>query len=218
MIVCLSGQKRTGKDTAADVLISRYGFQKFSLAQPIRELCSKVFQIPMDTFTSDELKEQLFTYPIILNESYLGHIIEIVENEWGFPVSETAKQGMVKQLGSELIHPRRILQTVGTEVIRNNVDLDIFLKLADKQISTCPHNVVIADVRFSNERVWFKKQGAVLCLVKRPNTMKGDVHASENDLGEESEYDTIMTNDDTLNRFQIEVSTWMNAKMLKETR
>lgn len=213
MIVCLSGIKRSGKDSCADVLVNNYNFEKFSLAQPIRELCSLVFQIPIETFTSDELKEKLFSHPILLNEAYLGHIIEIVENDWGFKVDEVAKSGMIKQLGAELIHPRRILQTVGTEVLRNNIDLDIFLKLADKKIKECEKNVVIADVRFANERTWFKKQGAILCLVKRPNMASGDVHASENDLGTEDEYSVVMVNDDSLSRFKIDVGSWINTKL-----
>src|SRR6478736_5437524 len=127
MIICLSGQKRVGKDTAADVLINQFNFEKFSLAQPIRELCSVVFQIPLEVFTDDNTKEKLFAYPVILTEAYLGHIIELVENDWGFSVDEVAKAGMMKQLGAEFIHPRQILQIVGTEVLRNNIDKDIFL-------------------------------------------------------------------------------------------
>jgi hypothetical protein len=104
--------------------------------------------------------------------------------------------------GTEFLHPRHILQFVGTELLRNNVDKDIFLKLADQQIGKTTRNVVITDCRFSNERKWFKKQGAVLCLVKRPELTFKDSHSSENDLGEEVDYDVIMTNDGTLNGLQ----------------
>lgn len=218
MIVCLSGAKRSGKDTSADVLVKQFNFEKFSLAQPIRELCSVVFEIPIEVFTDDHTKEKLFSQPIILNEAYLGHIIELVEKDWGFSVDEVAKVGMMKQLGVEFIHPRHILQIVGTEVLRNNIDTDIFLKLAQKRIDATNKNVVIADVRFSNERDWFKKQGATLCLVKRPTAKNGDVHSSENDLGEDSDYDTVMINDDSLSKFQIEVSYWINNKINKENR
>ena len=213
MIITLSGKARSGKDTCADILVNKYNFEKFSLAQPIRELASKVFDIPLDTFTSDELKEKNFTHPIILDEAYLGHIIDIVENDWGFNVDEVAKVGMMKQLGAEFIHPRRILQTVGTEVIRNNVDKDIFLKLADKRIGISNKNIVIVDVRFSNEREWFKKQGAVLCLIKRPELTSKDSHTSENDLGTDEDYGVIMTNDESLNRFRLDVATWISHKL-----
>lgn len=213
MIVCLSGTKRVGKDSAADVLIEKYNFEKFSLAQPIRELCSTVFEIPLETFTSDELKEQLFTHPIILNEAYLGHIIEIVEKDWGFKVDKAATEGMTKQLGAEFIHPRRILQTIGTEVLRNNIDTDIFLKLADKRIANCEKNVVIADVRFANERKWFKDRGATLCIVKRPSLSFGDVHSSENDLGTDDDYDVVMNNTGCLSSFKIDVGSWINTRV-----
>lgn len=213
MIIALSGKARSGKDSFADVLTSKYNFEKLALADPIRELASKVFGIPLSTFTSDQLKEMNFVYPIILDEGYLGHIIDIVENDWGFKVDEDAKAGMMKQLGAEFIHPRKILQTVGTEIIRNNLDKDIFLKLADKRIDKTTRNVVITDCRFSNEREWFKKQNATLCLIKRPQLTFTDGHSSENDLGADTEYDVIITNDECLNRFQIEVGEWMNARL-----
>lgn len=213
MIICLSGLKRSGKDSAAEVMTSRYRFTKIALADPIRELCSEVFDIPLSVFVDDTLKEQEFTRPIRLNEAYLGHIISLVEENWGFEVSESAKEGMSKHLGAELIHPRRILQTIGTEVIRDNVDKDIFLKLADKRIQKATKDVVISDVRFSNEREWFKKKNATLCLVIRPSTKGLDAHSSEMEMGNPEDYDVVMTNDSTLNRFQMEVGEWINTKM-----
>jgi len=217
MIIALSGRARSGKDTCADILVSKHNFTKISLADPIRELCSKVFNIPVSTFLSDELKEKPFEEPVYLGYSRIIDIIEVIEDNWGFDIDKVSHLNMLKLAGEQLKHPRHILQVVGTEVIRNNVDKDIFLKLADKRIGNTSKNIVITDCRFSNERKWFKKQGATLCLVKRPTRHYIDMHMSENDLGAEADYDVVMTNDGTLSGFKIDVEEWIATKLARRS-
>ena len=214
MIVCLSGVKRSGKDSAANVLVKEYNFQSIALADPIRELCSKVFDIPVSTFLSDELKEKPFETSMSLNCVQISNIAEIVQNNWGFNISPDIEMKMFELAGIELKHPRHILQIVGTEVIRNNIDKDIFLKLAEKRIQSADSNVVITDCRFANERAFFKEKGALLCLVKRPSlAVATDTHSSENELGTDEDYDIIMNNDGSLSRFQIDIAEWARVRL-----
>jgi len=42
-IVGISGRKRSGKDTAADILCEEYGYEKYSFADPIKAACKEVF-------------------------------------------------------------------------------------------------------------------------------------------------------------------------------
>lgn len=217
MIICLSGSKRVGKDVTADVLVSKHNFQKISLADPIRELCREVFGITITTFTDDNLKEKPFVRPYILEEHNIDDIAMYVEDNWNMGISDGTLSDMRKLEGKELLHPRHILQFVGTELLRNNIDKNIFLKLADKKIDATTRNVVITDCRFSNEREWFKKQGAVLCLVKRPVVRYIDMHMSENDLGKEEDYDVIMTNDGTLSGFKVDVEEWIATKLARRS-
>lgn len=213
MIVCLSGQKRVGKDVTADILVSKANFNKISLAQPIRELCSEIFSIPLSTFTNDDLKEKRFSEQVTLFENNIDDIVMYVEDEWNMSVPLETLYKMREFAGTEFLHPRHILQFVGTELLRNNIDSDIFLKLADQRIANITGHVVITDCRFSNEREWFKKQDAVLCLVKRPKLASKDAHVSENDLGEEADYDVVMTNDGSLSRFKIDIEEWVAMKL-----
>lgn len=213
MIICLSGQKRAGKDLSADILVSKANFQKLSLAEPIRELCMEIFGIPFAAFTNDNLKEKPFVRPYILEEFNIDDIVVYVEDKWDMPVSDEILNNMRTFAGTEFLHPRHILQFVGTELLRNNIDTDIFLKLADRRIENMPGHVVITDCRFSNEREWFKKQGAVICLIKRPQLVSSDLHASENDLGTDDDYDVIMTNNGTLDGFKIDIEEWIATKL-----
>jgi len=57
MIVGLTGYKGSGKDTVADHLVE-YGFVRWSFADKLREVCSDVFNIPMNYFTDRDLKEK----------------------------------------------------------------------------------------------------------------------------------------------------------------
>ena len=210
VIVCLAGQKRSGKDSVGSVLKSE-GFEQMALADSLRELCSVAFEIPLNVFTDDNLKENPFERPILLKPDHLAIIESIVEKEWGFVIDPYCHGRLLSCLETELKHPRHILQYVGTELLRSNIDDQIFLKVADKKISECSKDIVITDCRFSNEREWFRKKGATICLVKRPSlAVSKDTHASENDLGEDKDYDVIITNDSDLNQLKLNVSMWIN--------
>ncbi len=218
MIVSLSGVKRSGKSTVASILVNKFAFKEIALADPLRALCSKVFDIPLSTFLSDELKEKQFERPVFLNEAHLGHILAIIENEWGFEVTPEASGAMSEFIGVGFKHPRQILQIVGTEVIRGSIDDNIFLNLADRRIEELNGNVVVSDVRFEVEQQWAKKQGALMCLIKRPHLkLPSDTHVSENQLTNEDIYDIIMTNDAELSVFKHDVHQYFGMIMLKRS-
>ena len=48
MIVGFSGKARAGKDTCADYLVSKYGFRKVSLADPLKQIAIKYFGLTHD--------------------------------------------------------------------------------------------------------------------------------------------------------------------------
>lgn len=54
IIVGFVGTKGVGKDTAADVLVSDHGFVRRKFAQPIKEACAMLFQVPEHHFEGPE--------------------------------------------------------------------------------------------------------------------------------------------------------------------
>lgn len=209
MIISLSGKARHGKDSVADVLVRNHKYVKMSLAGPLRYMCSQVFSIDESDFTDDNKKEKLFTHPVRLSEEHIGLMLSVIENDFKMSVSPESKEALVKQVGLEFKHPRHLLQLVGTDLIRDCVDKEFWLKVADQKLENLA-DVVVADVRYKNERDWLKSKGALMCFVQRPTLQKTDGHISENDLGNESDYQIIFNNDDTLNRFIIEVGSFFN--------
>jgi hypothetical protein len=211
MIITLSGTKRSGKSTAAKILTNNFNFTEIALADPLRYICSKVFDIPVETFLSDELKEQSFEYPVTLNSDYLGHIEAIIENEWQYNINEAAHIRFSQHEGQTFANPRQILQYVGTELIRGEINDNIFLELANRRIENIEGNVVVSDVRFELEQMWAKNKGALMVLIKRPTLdLPKDTHVSENQLNDETNFNTVIMNDEGLSRFRIELNSYFS--------
>ena len=209
MIICLSGASRAGKDSIADVLVRDFKYVKVAFADGLRELASSVFDMLPSQFIDADKKEAPFLYPIRLDEEHLGHMLQIIENIWQIPVSKASKDKMLLLVGTEMTTPRKLLQIIGTDVVRDCIDDQFWIKALEHKIGNLA-DVVITDARFSGERDFAREKGALMCLVKRPSLQNVDSHRAENDLGEDEDYQIIFNNDDTLGRFQIEVNGFFN--------
>jgi len=75
-IIGIGGAKGSGKNTAAKVLVEKYGFREYSLAGPLKKLVSKVFDIPLENLEDPVLKETLFESPIIVDHTVIFQIYE----------------------------------------------------------------------------------------------------------------------------------------------
>lgn len=210
-IIALSGRKQAGKDSAAEVLVKRHGFTRVALADPLRELCSRVFGLSYSDFADNDKKDSEINR-IMLDYHHIDKIRDIVENEWGFAIDYDSREEMEEYYGTEFNTPREILQTVGTQLIRNNVRDDIWIVLAFAKMQQIGSKVVITDCRFPNEREAFKKAGATLCLIKRDSGNASESHESERSLGKEEDYDVVFDNNATLHEFQSNVDMWYNVR------
>jgi hypothetical protein len=72
------------------------------------------------------------------------------------------------KLGIPNFSPRYALQIMGTEVLRNNFNQDLWFITVENRIRKNPdQNVVISDVRFPNEIKFIQEQGGVLVKINR---------------------------------------------------
>lgn len=211
-LIGMSGLAGSGKDTCADFLCKAEGFVKLSLAAPLKEMCSKVFGIEAKYFDDRKLKEAEFE-TVMIDYCHLDKIRDIVENEWGFVITHDQREKMESYYGREIKTPRKLLQTIGTDILRTIIRDDIWIVLLFSQMKDLGSHIIVSDVRFKNEREAFKKAGAVLMLVKRDAIENKDGHSSENDLGTEKDYDVVINNSDiTLNQLRSEVTMWYAIK------
>lgn len=103
------------------------------------------------------------------------------------------KEEKIAELG---VSPRQMMQTLGTEWGRSCIHPDLWVMVAAgavQQQLRLGRNVVIDDVRFSNEAEMIRSLGGELWLVNRPGVVYEGNHASEGALSE-LEPDSLINN------------------------
>lgn len=97
--------------------------------------------------------------------------------------------------------PRRILQRLGTECLRDGFDQNVWVKALFRKIADAPHeHYVIPDVRFPNEAAEVKRWGGRVVRIERPAALGSEMtHESEHALDGWT-YDATIENDGSLGR------------------
>lgn len=149
MIYGFAGRKRSGKDTAAQILIEA-GLKKIALADGVR---SSVEILDPYFISNDGSKTRRW--------SEIGHTWESVkDSEW----SEEA---------------RRLLQVLGTDLGRGFYSENFWVDRFLDRVGQTDVDVVCTDVRFQNEVDAITSAGGVVILVTRPGLEEVDLHESE---------------------------------------
>src|SRR5260221_7744981 len=196
MLIGLSGAVEAGKDETAKVLVERANFRRLALATKMKEAALALDPIvdfaPIGPAPTKPSQMQAW-HPIRLSE-------------------------LIAEVGPEKAkkHPevRRTYQRLATEVGRNIIDEDIWVKiLFDIMKDARGHknpDWVISDVRFLNELRAIQRKGGYVIRIIRPGhvglTGEEAKHVSEHQLGDEDGlYDAILYNDGTLDELPAKV-------------
>jgi hypothetical protein len=145
MIVGLIGLINSGKGTVASELAQKHNFRQDSFAASLKDACAMLFDWPRHLLEGDTKESREWR--------------EIVDPWWS------------KKLGIINFSPRYALQIMGTDVLRNHFNQDIWFLTVENRIRKNPtQNVVISDVRFPNEIDFIKKEKGILVKINRgPN-------------------------------------------------
>lgn len=192
------GRARTGKDTIAAHLVRQHGYARVGLADPLKRLA-----LVLDPIVSPAPRPKLTRISRLLDLTRKPlRLAELVERDgW-----ESAKDS----------HPevRRTLQRLGTDVIREHLGADTWVRLAVELVRE--HNaagrpVVIPDVRFGNEVTALRELvGARLVRVRRPAAPNAGHHVSER-LSDTLPVDHEISNDGTIPALLTRVDTTIRA-------
>lgn len=167
-LIGLVGMKQVGKSTIGNHLQKQYGFKALSFADPLKRICSETFHIPPENFELTVTKE--------------------------LPDLELK------------VSPRRLMQAVGTGLFRNALpqllpDLklgcdSIWIYSMKKELEKySDDDVVITDVRFSDECAFLKESGGVLMYIDRWDEERhDDHHESESAYLLKSQCDVVIEN------------------------
>lgn len=142
MIIGLVGFIGSGKDSVSRHFV-KHGFVRDSFAAPIKDLCASIFGWPR------ELLE--------------GHTAESRE------FRETTDIFWTRKLGIDNFTPRLALQLIGTDVMRNHFNEDIWLNSLEYRIHRANQHqgVIISDARFKNELKLIKRLNGCVIWVRR---------------------------------------------------
>lgn len=202
------GKKSSGKNTAFDLLKGRnIPLQEFSFAGKLKKVCSHVFNIPLEYFLNERLKEQELDIDVNVNQAILAELAL----SYGIPFSEIKYKLGVGHTDKFVINkaplktPRQILQFVGTNVLRKYDPLIHIKALLD----TLPANGIIGvtDIRFPNEFTFLLNtygKDFIPIYIERPTESK-DTHSSETSFETLKEYSLVIHNNGTIRQLEEEL-------------
>lgn len=184
MILGICGLQGAGKDTLADILCERYGYERVSFAGVLKDVCAALFgwdRVMLEGRTAAARLDR-----------------EVVDEWWS------------TRLGIPGFTPRLALQLIGTDVMRTHFHDQIWVAALERRLMMLP-KVVITDCRFPNEIAMIKAAGgSVICVERGPAPAPAwvsaykdqgiapvGVHSSEY-VWMKTEFDRVVKNDGSL--------------------
>lgn len=173
-IIALVGYISCGKGTVANILVNDFGYVQDSFASPVKDVCSSIFGWPRHLLEGDTVESRVWR--------------ETVDAWWS------------EKLGIPHFTPRKAMQTLGTDVLRDNFNDNIwFLSLLNRHRALENKRIVISDARFFNEIAFIKKMGGKVIRIKRGPDPEWYQIASDTNNGISTEM---------LNRTDVPKSEW----------
>ena len=180
LLISLTGSKKSGKSTAAQLLSEMFFDSKvIAIADKLKVECSVAYDIDLIHFHSQDLKEQSMIYPIRTKIETITHLIE------AFKLKSTEKvkidSNVLYELSTvEMRTPRDLMQNIGM-FIRKVFGKQVHLKHLDLSNDV----TIVSDVRFKNEFDYLDNlEGYIhipIYIHNKEAESANDKHASEQD-------------------------------------
>jgi len=152
MIIGLVGFIGSGKSTAANRLVNFHNFQEASFGSTLKDTVSVLFDWPRHLLEGDSTESR----------AWRDQIDEFWTRELNW------KDGLT---------PRKALQYFATEVVRNNLHHDFWVKRLKKSLTGISGNIVVSDCRFANEIQMIKSLGGEIWQIQRDEDPLWVIHA-----------------------------------------
>jgi len=175
IVIGLAGVKTSGKSTVTSMIQEFIAEAKeAALADKLKNVCAKVFDIPRSTFDLQEYKEipfSVFNMTRTLAKKDIADILFLFKVEFTNELHLTLKD----LYGMDLKSARHIAQIVGTEVLRATGNANIHcdnVPLNESGIT------IISDVRFPNEYEYFSNSKDVNFIPLYISRRKAEKHVT----------------------------------------
>tara|TARA_B110001450_G_C17619163_1_gene480477 strand:+ start:67 stop:645 length:579 start_codon:yes stop_codon:yes gene_type:complete len=173
-IIGLLGNKCSGKDTAGNYLVEKYGYKRYAFADPIKEIARHLFNL------SDV---QLY-----------GNKKEEIDERWNLK-PRTIFQRLGTEFGQYTIY--NIFPELKEKFNTRQLWIYHFNLWVKEEIKKNKNiNIVITDVRFGHEIEEIKKHGGEIIKISNPKLKKFDKHISEIEIKTLKYDDNILNNKD----------------------
>lgn len=230
-IVLLCGNKGAGKNAVAEDLARTGGVVAVAQADVMKRLLQKLFGFPDLALwgPSEEREKEVKIIPCLNDDArqYFDVMVKVELRDTYEPYAAAFAQAafmawFLEHRQKPTLTARYVLQTLGTEVVREHLDASAWWKAALRVATTLlggRHTytsevglvradrappapfIAVTDGRFPNEIVGFKQNGAIALNILRPDAKKGgDAHRSETELKTIPDhfYDIVLNNKGTL--------------------
>lgn len=114
--------------------------------------------------------------------------------------------------GTEETKPREFLQMLGTEIIRNQIDSDLFIRRVDEDVKVYSKFfdiITISDVRLINEIEYFRKNYdsmiSIHMIRDEEKTNEHSNHQTEEELNSYNKFDYVIDNNGSLEELENKV-------------
>lgn len=141
MIIGILGLTNSGKSTVSDILQTNYNFSHISFADSLKEMLSSIFGWPIDLMKGKTSESRKWR--------------EEIDIWWA------------NRLDIKEFSPRWAMQHIGTDILRNHFNQDIWVASVEKKLLNCNSDIVIDDCRFANEIEMIRQLNGVLIEVRR---------------------------------------------------
>ena len=189
-IISLSGLIGSGKDTVAEILVASHGFKRLSFSAALKDAVAAIFG--WDRTLLEGLTPEARAWRENEDIWWTDHL------DFGIQIT-----------------PRWVLQYIGTEVMRDHFDTNIWVLALIKKIQDSEQNVVISDARFLNEMQAVKAAGGINVGVYRklPNWLEKFYQKTEAYM-QEFEGRGIMDRDYSAEHARLNTMDWGHKAVL----
>lgn len=185
-LIGLIGNKRVGKDTFADYIVSNLGYKRLAFADPIKEVAKIIFNLDDKELDNINKESILSDFHISLRQFYQIFGTELMRND------------IFKYLPN----------------FPKNIWIHTLLNKITKLKKEGFNKFVISDVRFKEEAYTiFDNNGILIKINKDINSKNIDNHSSETELNNipNKMIKFNINNNDTLENYYIKINNLMNS-------
>ena len=218
MIIVISGQAGSGKDTAADFIVEKFGFVKVGLADILKRICKEIFDFSDERLYGPSEKRGEPDTRYLRGKDYLSSRLALITlGQAGRDCYESVWADYALRISKILIEDKSVMYTQQEGLVQRVEQTSMGEWKRDDAPKGIIPGVVISDGRYFDEIMTFKKENAFLIRIIRSNLPynKYAGHLSESGQSEipDNIFDEVVMNDGSKEDLYAEITKIMQEKL-----